>query len=173
MKKITRITAILSVLILGTYAYAAEALHEGSREFGVQGNVEFDSAVGTDVNVGLRAGKYVADGIQVGTFGSFADNDVDTRWGVGLYGEYNLVGAGPLVPFIGVSGAYNRSEPSGLSNSDAFVLGGEVGGKYFLARNTALTLSYLFELASEDIFADNSKLKDTNHNILLGLRFHF
>ncbi len=172
MKKISFMTIVLGLMVAGS-AYAAEALYKGSSELGVQGNVEFESAVGTDVNVGFRGGHYIADGIQIGTFGSFSDNDVDTRWGVGVYGEYNVIGAGPVVPFVGLSGAYNRSEPSGLSNSDAFVLGGEAGTKYFLTGSTALTLSYLFEFASDDIFADNSNLKDTNHNILLGLRFHF
>jgi len=172
MKKLTSMATVLA-LVLGGSAYAAEALHEGSTEFGVQGKVEFESAVGTDISVSLRAGHFVADGIQVGAFGSFADNDVDTRWGVGVFGEYNLLTGGAVVPFVGISGAYNRSEPSGLKNTDAFVLGAEAGGKYFLTANTALTLSYLFELSSDDIFVDDDQLEDTNHSILLGLRFYF
>ncbi len=173
MKKITQVTAALVALMFASSAYAAEALREGSTEFGIQGDVVFQSAAGTDASVSLRAGHFVVDGIQVGAFGSFADNDIDSRWGGGLFAEYNLLADTPIVPFVGISGAYNRSEPSGLKNTDAFVLGGEAGGKYFLAANTALTLSYLFEFASDDIFVDDYELDDTNHSIQLGLRFHF
>ena len=122
----------------------------------------------------LRGGHFLIDGVQVGVLGSFADNDLTTLWGLGVYGEYNLLHAElPVVPFLGLSGSYNRSEPSGLSHTDAFVLGAEAGGKYFLNATTALTLSYLFELASDDVFADDAALEDTNHSLLLGLRFHF
>jgi opacity protein-like surface antigen len=167
---------IMSVLIVAAMAAGSAlggALDEGSRELGVQGSVDFESSQGTDARIALKLGQYVARGVQVGVSGSFADNDAETLWGGSVFGEYNLIlDEQPVVPFVGLSLGFVRSEPDRFDDENALVFGVEAGGKYFLSENTAVTLSYIFSLASEDIYVNDNQLEDTEHGILLGLRFH-
>ncbi len=170
MKKL--LALMVGIVFVAGSTYGA-MISEGTRELAVQGELQFESEAGTAFDFDIKLGQFVAHGVQVGVLGGIADNDFLTAWGAGVFGEYNHDLGTELVPFVGVSGSYLRVDPDVGSSEDAFVVGAEAGGKYFIAQNIAISLSYLFEWATEDMFFDNGDVEDTNHSIQLGMRFFF
>ncbi len=168
-----KITLLMTAIVLTAGTSYGVMLNEGTQELGLEGAVQFQSPAGTDYTADVRLGHFVADLIQVGAVAGVSDNDLATRWNVGAFGEYNVDLGMDLVPFMGVSGAYNYVDPDVGSSDDAFVLGGYAGGKHFLAHNVAVSLKYLFEWATDDVFLDNGDVEDTNHSIRLGMRYFF
>jgi hypothetical protein len=143
--------------------------------------LNFNSGEGTAFKMDLNYAYFVIDRLSIGGRFSFADNDFDNFYSLGLSSEYNfqlpasvkpLFGT-DLVPFLGAYVDYRRASFSGLSDESAGVLGGETGIKFFLTDSMALALSLVGEWASEDIFVDEEELTDLSLFLELGMRFYF
>ena len=71
-------------------AHAEALITQGSSELGVGGGLDFKSAVGTDVSLGVRYAYFFWDQISLGGTVGVADNDAATSFKVGGVGEYNF-----------------------------------------------------------------------------------
>ena len=161
-------------------AWGSALVTKGSQEIEISGRLDFATEVGSDLGLGVNYAYYFWDRIALGVRAVVGDNDAVTTSGLGLTGEYNftlpenwrpLFGT-DLVPFLGVAVDYRHAKLFDVSEN-AVVLGGEGGVKFFLTDSTAVNLSLVGELATEDIYADDLEPTNQNLAIQLGMRFYF
>ena len=173
--------AVAVALFLQPSAARAGALvTQGSSELGVEGGLDFASAVGTDVSLDSRYAYFVVDRLSLGGVAGFGDNDAATSFKFGGVGEYNfalpdnyqpIIGT-DFVPFVGIGLAYQYVDIY-HEHENALVFTGEGGVKFFLTDSAAILLSGVFDLATEPIFPDDDEAKRWNLALRLGMRFYF
>ncbi len=173
-------SAILALLAAAPFASAKALVTQGSSELGVSGFLDIESALGTDVQFDLRYAYFFFDRFSLGVVGGFGDNDAATRFDLSLAAEYNfalpdayrpLVGT-DFVPFVGVGVGvlYADLYPG---DETAAVFTGEAGAKFFLSDSAAVTAALLGQVATDDVFADDSKATNVDLSLRLGMRFYF
>lgn len=181
MKSIKWLALALAIGLAVPAAMGEALLTKSTSELGVGGRLNFNSGEGTAFRMDLNYAYFVIDRLSIGGRFSFADNEFDNFYSLGLSTEYNfglpdsvkpLFGT-DLVPFLGGYVDYRRASFSGLSDESAAVLGGETGVKFFLTDTMALALSLVGEWASEDIYVDDEELTDLTLFLDLGMRFYF
>ena len=77
-----------------------------------------------------------------------------------------------MVPFF-LGAAIDYRHVSLDENEDALVFSLEAGTKLFLTDSTAVVLSMIGEMGTEDIYYDEDEPTDKNLLFELGLRFYF
>lgn len=166
----------LAVLMSMAVTSFGAMLQEGTRELGLAGSLDIASADGTAIDLSASYGYFIADGLEIGVSGFWADSDSVTSIGLGAFAEYHFATDSNLVPYVGVGAGWGKTEidiGDFSADDDALVIAGEAGVKYFFVENIAISLAYVFEWATEDIFFDDDKAEDTDHSIQLGMRFYF
>lgn len=85
-------------------------LEQGTREIGLQGNVDLASRDGRSFSVDALFGYFTANCFEIGIAGGYAENDVAETWNVGVFAELNFDLDGKLIPFIGAAAKYYGSK---------------------------------------------------------------
>ncbi len=103
MKKGLIILACAAFCVTQAFAVMTQM---GTRELSVSGNIDKDDELNIDLTG--SAGYFIRDNIEVGVMagvGWFEGGDW-INYGVGVFGEYNLVMApdSPMVPYVGAAG---------------------------------------------------------------------
>jgi hypothetical protein len=144
----------------------------GMWELGFEGTVFVPHAQAADAFglVGLRAGRFVTDGNEIGLETTlFLHRRVQDIYLAGFY-RYNFHTANPkLFPFLGAGAGVNVFVGGGEAASH-FLARGEFGLKYFLAQKVA------FELAYNLIYvgAERRGFKDSSSSVVtVGLSYVF
>lgn len=167
---------LATVLVaMGVASLSYGAMEEGTKELALSGSLDFDTAFDTEVRFGAGLGFFVADGVEIGPQVSVFYNDLITLVSLGAFIEYNLQTEGALVPFIGGAAAWGQGDLEDGGDSDAVVGSLRAGAKYFMSEDWAIALTGIFDVASEDIYAedDEEELSDTDYRIELGIRTFF
>ncbi|MFH0909650.1 MAG: outer membrane beta-barrel protein [bacterium] len=165
-----RFTTIVAMLAVAGSAYGA-SLKQGTQEVVVEGLFDPDSAAGTVYDLSLGYGTFVQDNVEVGGQVNWSDDDVVTSYGAGAFAEYNFDQGTELVPYVGAAIDYVNSDIEDVDELDSFQVTGEVGVKYFLAENVAISVAGKYQWSDEDIYAEDGDLTDTNIEVDLGMRF--
>ena len=173
-RRIQALALAAGIAAAAAFSAHAEALvTKGSSELGIGGNLDFKSAVGTDVSLGVRYAYFFWDQISLGGTVGVADNDAATSFKIGGVGEYNfklsdnyqpVIGT-DLVPFVGLGLSYQHVDIH-HEKENALVFTTEAGIKFFLT-------SGIFDLATKDIFPDDDDANKWNFALNLGMRFYF
>lgn len=174
---------LIVALVCGMAVPAAmgEALvTKGTSEIALAGMIDFATFQGVETDVNVKYAYFFWDRFSLGARGMLYNNDAVNHYGVGLTGEYNfslpktvrpLFGT-DLVPFLGVFVDFRHAKLFDQTES-AMVFGGEGGMKFFLTDSTAITLSLVGELATEDIYDDDLEATNKNLALQVGMRFYF
>lgn len=142
-------------------------LSKGTQEFGLAGNINW----GDDIayNADLSYGWFFADNWEFGTEFNISGIESDVNFGLGLFMEYNFDTQSKWVPFVGVAAKWAHLGSDAL-DADSIAMGGELGVKYYLRSNLALTFSLALDWAFDDVFPGEDSL---NKQLNIGTRFSF
>lgn len=141
-------------------------LAKGVQEFGLSGKLNWEAE--TEYALDLSYGRFVTDGLLVGVKGGVFGENSDASFSFGVFGEYNFNTGTKWVPFIGLGAEWARID-DGAFDADAIRLRGELGVKYFLRENMAISGSMSGSWVS-DTTPDGD---DFGKQINFGLRFYF
>lgn len=142
-------------------------LSAGTREFALGGNINWGDDI--DYNVDLAYGYFIQDNWMVGFNLKTQGKNSDINFGLGLSTEYNFVGDSKWVPFVGFSMNWAKLD-SGALDASSIALGLDLGVKYFLRENLALSFSVGADYAFDDVFPGGD---DFAKQINIGTRFYF
>ncbi len=181
MKNVKWLAVALGCCLVVPAALGEALVTQGSNEVAIGGKLDFQSGAGTALALDLRYAYFVIDRLSVGSRVTLGNDDFENHLSLGLLSEYNfqlparytpLFGT-DLVPYVGALLDYRRAHFSGLDDESAVVLGGEVGVKFFLTDATAITLSLVGEVATEDVYVDDEEVTNKDLNMQIGMRFYF
>ena len=171
----------LAVAVAVPAAMGSALITKGASELAISGMLDFQTGEGTDSVLDVRYAYFVMDRVALGTKVSLQYNDYYRHFGIGGTAEYNfglpqsikpLFGT-DLVPFLGLALDYRYADIKYVGDESALVLGGEGGLKFFLTDTTAVTLSLLGEVATEDVYVDDNEATNRDLRLMLGMRFYF
>lgn len=143
-------------------------LSAGVQEFGLSGNVDYADDIAYNIN--LSYGYFFRDNWQVGFTTNVSGVESDATFGLGVFTEYNFVGESKWVPFVGGSLKWAKLNSDTAFDADSISLGIDLGVKYFIRENIALSFSLGAEYAFDEVFPGGD---DFNKNIRIGTRFYF
>ena len=161
-------------------ARGAALLTQGSSELGIAGNLDTASVSGTDFDLRGNYAYFFWDRLSVGARAMVGDNDWWSYFGLGVTTEYNfglpegyqpLFGTDIVPLFLGLALDFRSTNLDDREN--ALVFGAEAGSKFFLTDSTALVLSMVGEIGTENIYYDEDEPTDKDLRFQLGLRFYF
>lgn len=142
-------------------------LSVGVNEFGVSGALNWADDV--IYNMDLTYGYFFRENWEIGFKASVSGVESDASYGLGLFTEYNFACESKWVPFVGFSAGWQKLNGN-LFDSDAIALGLDLGIKYFINKNVAISLSVGADYAFEDVFPGGDDFAKT---LNLGTRFYF
>ena len=164
----------LSIAALSASAASAVTLAPGTMETRLSGQLDPTSPNGTLVDANFSWGYFFADNAQAGGRATFYDNDNVTIYGAGAFAEYNFeIDSEDWLPFVEGSLGLNRGDLDGGDTETALVIELQAGMKYFIAPNVAVSGAAVFDYATEEIYADDEKLEDTDIKVQFAIRYYY
>lgn len=142
-------------------------LSAGISEFSLTGNVNWGDDVAYNFNLGY--GYFFQDNWQVGFKLNLQGEESDINVGLGLFTEYNFFLQSKWVPFVGFAVSWEHLDGDAL-DADSISLGLDLGIKYFIRENLALSFSIGAKYAFDDVFPGGD---DFAKQVNIGTRFYF
>ncbi len=151
---------------LGVATEELPIIAQGVTEFGLSGYLDWtdDTTYATSVSYGYFVNDCWLLGVKLGLSGI----NSDVNFSGGLFAEYNFKTGTKWVPFIGVGANWKRID-SGAFDSDSIEMSGELGVKYFMRANVAVSASISGTWASDTLPGSN----DFGSRVNFGLRYFF
>lgn len=167
-----RLSALIGAVSFATAAYTQTSndypdLSEGTQELGVFGNVDWSDDISYDLDVTYAW--FLKDDWEFGLETGISGVESDANFSLGLFTEYNWTGESKWAPFVGTS-LYWASLEDDLFDASSIAMGVDVGVKYFIRSNVALSFSIGADYAAEDVFPGGD---DFNSSLDIGTRFYF
>lgn len=161
-------------LVAGLFAAQSfgAMLSQGTREIAFGGSID-DVSGEMEYDFGAGFGFFILDGVEVGLSGSIYNYDELSVYGIGAFAELNLDLGAPVVPYLGARGTYVMVDMGALGDDTALEGAGYAGGKLFIVDNVALYAQFEFLMASEEIYAGEGEMEDTDWKVTFGTRFMF
>jgi hypothetical protein len=162
---------IVGVLLLSALTGFGAILQEDTMEIGLNGAVDFENFNGRVAGLAqLSLGYFVIDDVQVGGILNFACEGSDIGYGLGPYGEVNFDLDSAVVPYVALRLTANFGD---YYPSDFVQAEGAGGLKFFLSENVALAAELYYDLASKDVYNNNSRMQSSDIGLHFGVRSYF
>lgn len=143
-------------------------LSVGTNEFGISGALNWADDV--IYNVDLSYGYFFRQNWEIGFGLGVSGVESDVSVGLGLFTEYNFVCDSKWVPFIGFSVDWVKLNSDTAFDGDSIGLGLDLGVKYFINKNVAISFSVGADYAFDDVFPGGDDFAKT---VNIGTRFYF
>jgi hypothetical protein len=172
MKKL--IASLFAFAVVASASVRAATLAQETQELRLQGLLDPSTVDGSELSLSASYGYFFLDNLQAGGRIDLVDKDELSKYGLGAFVEYNWDFGTEITPF--------GELVVGLANADIEGAGGDdlaglvelrAGAKYFLAANIAIAAAGVFALATEKIYPDKSKVRETDVFLELSLRSYF
>lgn len=173
MKKTVRLLFALLCAGIVTSAQAG-TIPQDTQELRLQGTLDPTTRSGSEFKLHASYGYFFVDNIQAGGRIGFVNNDAVSSFDLGGYAEYNVDVGSEIVPFGEFFAGIANVDIDGHSGSKtAGIMELRAGAKYFLSESVAIAAAGVFAYSTEDIYADKTKLRNTDAFIELSLRCYF
>jgi opacity protein-like surface antigen len=178
MKVLTGI--IVAALLLPFLASAEEEkmstfLGEGTKEFRLDLNIDPEAGLegdpGVGFEIGVGASLYQLDTLFI--YLGHEDNDGDDLTEIGVMAEEHYPMGGAIVPYAGAGIGYGWNGADTRSDEEAIIFRFDLGTKFRLTEDIALSVSIEFSWADTEIFLEDSKAEDKNIELGLGFRYYY
>ncbi len=168
---------ILAALLPVPFAVATSTFPAGTREVLFEGSFTLENHKGsTRADILAGYGYFPMDNIEVGAVASFRKTEWDSAWGInsiwgiGGFGEYNIETGGAWLPFAGMRLMVLDGNDSNDTAINATVM---LGVKLMMTRSAALSIGAYYDIASKKIYIIDGKPDDTNLTGKAGFRVFF
>jgi opacity protein-like surface antigen len=174
------LAASMLAVLIATPAWSQNLLH-GTKEIGLSGGIDFDTAEDSEFNLGLTYGYYIMDQVEVGGYVSIRDNDAIQQLEASAFAQYDFDLRTPWVPYIQARAGWARGETNYVDSmgmltdetNDAVIGTLRPGIRYHLNDFVALDLNADFQYASEKIFDEQDEINDTQVLLNWGIRAYW
>ncbi|ATM00989.1 hypothetical protein CK910_22780 [Aeromonas sp. CA23] len=179
-------TALSAMLLLAglssVQASSQSYLQKGTHELNVQGAVDFDADDKYKIDLNGKYGYFVMQGWEVGTNVITDMSKSYKSGGIGIFTEYNFVNSTNFVPYVGIGtelmrANYNDKRDDKLDtesfNSTAMNFKTNLGGKYFISPNVALTAEVNYNVATDHFKVYGGDAKNSFTKFFIGTSFYF
>ncbi len=175
--------AAIASLLLASLPASAELYGGTERDtIAVGGSLFYDtgSANGKDLSLEAHAGYYVLDAFLLGgSFGARNDDVADT-YEMAVLGQYHFLNAFDpqndrpwgFSPYVGARIGVARGKDVAESHWGALA-GLRLGLDIFFTDNVVLDVAFDLTACSADVYPDDSRLKNSDILLRVGLDFHF
>ncbi len=167
MKRLMALVMLMACVGIGWGA----VIQEDTMEIGLNGKLDFENSNGkVEALTQLSLGYFILNDIQLGGLALLACEGGDLGWGLGPYGEVTFDLDTAIAPYIALRLMANFGE---YFMSDHLLVEGAGGLKFFLSESVALALELYYDLASKDIFNNNSRWQSYDFGMNCGVRAYF
>lgn len=172
MKKL----GLLTIACLTASAMSAHAITIGrdTQELRLQGTLDPTTRNSSELRLNASYGYFFDDNLQAGLRVDAVDNKQVSSLGLGAFVEGNIDTGSEVMPFGEFYAGFAHVDVEESGGDDlAGVIEIRAGAKYFFADNVAISLAGVFAYATEQIYPDDRKLRDTDIFMELALRTYF
>ena len=176
------VMALLGALLMlpgSAVAQTSPFLHQGIKELGLSGNLDFQQESRVVLNINGRFGYFPRNYLEVGGFAEVQSNFNEfTRYGLGGFAEFHMLHLaiikGQAIPYVGADLGPEFVHTSLEEDHAALIFRPRIGLKWFIRYYLAIDTNLFVAVATADIFPNRKNHLDPyDVGILLGLRFYF
>ena len=174
--------ALLGALLMlpgSAVAQISPFLHQGIKELGLSGNLDFQQESRVVLNINGRFGYFPRNYLEVGGFAEVQSNFNEfSRYGLGGFAELHVpdwaLFQGRAVPYAGADLGLQFVDTSLGEDNAALIFRPRVGLKWFIRDYFAIDTNLFVAVATDDIFPNKKNdLDPYDVGIQLGLRIYF
>ena len=174
--------ALLVALLMvpgSVVAQISPFLHEGIKELGLSGNLDFQQESRVVLNINGRFGYFPRNYLEVGGFAEVQSNFNEfSRYGFGGFAELHIPAWAFMqdraIPYVGADFGPEFVQTSIEEDHAALIFRPRFGLKWFIRDYVAIDTNLFVAVATDDIFPNKKNdLDPYDVGIQLGLRIYF
>ena len=169
-----RIALAIVAAALTAGSVHAVTLAPGTMETRVSGQFDSTTLNGALTELNISWGYFFRDNLQAGARIGFFDNENVTLYTGSAFTEYNFeIGSEDWLPFVEGALGFASGDGEGGKTESALTAQGQIGIKYFLAPNVAISTALVIDVATEHIYPDDDEYDSSDTRLQLAIRYYY